>query len=311
LLQGCKHGRATFPQMTGSISEGNNDVAGDCLLTAMRVCKFVGSAVILISLCSTSLAGSPVGDLDLDAGYHQMYDLNFSGAHQTFAQWETQHPEDPLGPVSNAAAYLFGEFNRLKILEFDLFTQDQKFQSRPKLSPEAGIRAAFDAELSRADQIAAEQLKKDPQDVHALFAQVLAYGLRGDYTALIEKRDLAGLSYIKSARGIAEKLLALDPTCYDAYLAVGAENYLLSLKPAPVRWILRLGGAQTDKEQGLSKLQLTADKGHYLAPYARLLLAVAALRDKDRNTARSLLAGLWHEFPDNALYKQELDRIQH
>jgi hypothetical protein len=152
-------------------------------------------------------------------------------------------------------------------------------------------------------------LSKNPNDAHALFTQVMANGLRGDYTALIEKRDLAGLSYIKSARGIAEKLLAVDPTYYDAYLAVGAENYLLSLKPAPVRWFLRLGGAQTDREQGLTKLHITADKGHYLAPYARLLLAVAALRDKDRQTARALLANLWREFPDNALYKKELDRL--
>jgi hypothetical protein len=30
-----------------------------------------------------------------------------------------------------------------------------------------------------------------------------------------------------------------------------------------------------------------------LAPFARLLLAVAALRDTDRQTARTLLAGLW------------------
>jgi hypothetical protein len=76
-----------------------------------------------------------------------------------------------------------------------------------------------------------------------------------------------------------------------------------------VRWLLRLGGAQTDKQDGLSKLRLTAEKGHYLAPYARLLLAVAALRDRDRGQARSLLAGLAQEFPSNQLYQNELARI--
>lgn len=275
--------------------------------------KTTSLALVLFSCCASFSETARITPevLDLNAGYLQMYDLNFSGAHETFSQWEMEHPEDPLGPVSNAAAYLFAEFNRLKILEFDLFTQDQRFESRPKLSPEPSVRAAFDDELSKADRIATAQLEKNPKDAHALFAQVLADGLRGDYTALIEKRDLAGLSYIKTARGIAEKLLALDPTYYDAYLAVGAENYLLSLKPAPVRWFLRLGGAQTDKVQGLTKLHLTAEKGHYLAPYARLLLAVAALRDKDRETARTLLASLWHEFPDNGLYKKELDRLRH
>jgi hypothetical protein len=115
---------------------------------------------------------------------------------------------------------------------------------------------------------------------------------------------------MKTSRSLAERLLAADPSCYDAYLAVGVENYLLSLNAAPVRWILRLGGAQTDREEGLQKLRLTASKGHYLAPYARLLLAVAALRDKDRDTARELLAGLSREFPGNDLYRKELARIQ-
>ena len=63
----------------------------------------------------------------------------------------------------------------------------------------------------------------------------------------------------------------------DAYLAVGVENYMLSLKPAPVRWILHMTGAQTDKETGVRQLKLTAEGGRYLRPYARLLLAVAAV----------------------------------
>jgi len=102
----------------------------------------------------------------------------------------------------------------------------------------------------------------------------------------------------------------MDPSYYDAYLAIGVENYLLGTTVAPVRWFLRMGGAETNKDQGIANLKLTADKGHYLAPYARLLLAVAALRDKDRATARNLLAGLSREFPQNSLYQKELARLQ-
>jgi hypothetical protein len=257
---------------------------------------------------NASAAGNPISGLN--AGFDQMYNLDFSGAHQTFARWEQMHPDDPMGPVSNAAAYLFAEFDRLKILEFDLFTENEKFEKRPKLSPDASTKAAFDNELAKSNQIANRELAAKPQDSHALLALVMANGLRGDYTAMVEKKNFAGLSYMKNSRAMAEKLLQADPTCYDAYLAVGVENYLLSLSAAPVRWILRMGGAQTDREEGLRKLRLTAAKGNYLAPYARLLLAVAALRDKDRNTARELLDGLSREFPQNDLYRKELSRIQ-
>ncbi len=54
---------------------------------------------------------------------------------------------------------------------------------------------------------------------------------------------------------------------------------------------------------------MTAAHGRYLAPFARLLLAVAALRSHDRTTARTLLAGLSREFPNNLLYGRELARI--
>ena len=60
---------------------------------------------------------------------------------------------------------------------------------------------------------------------------------------------------------------------------------------------------------GIQKLQLTATKGHYLLPFARLLLAVAALRDMDLPKAREGLAWLVAEFPDNRLYREELAKL--
>lgn len=246
----------------------------------------------------------------LEHGYQQMYDLNFAAAHQTFRDYQHAQPDDPMGYASNAAAYLFSEFNRLHILEADLFTDDTRFEHRGKETPDAGVKTEFENELAKSDAAASKILERNPDDANALFAQVLADGLRADYTALIEKRNLASLSYMKSGRIVAEKLLTIDPNCYDAYLAVGVENYLLGVNSAPVRWLLRMAGSQTDKEAGIQRLKLTAEKGHYLAPFARLLLAVAALRDKDPQTARVLLAGLAKEFPNNQLYVTELARIQ-
>jgi hypothetical protein len=246
----------------------------------------------------------------LDVGYSQMYNLDFQGAHQSFELYERAYPQGPLGPASNAAAYLFSEFSRLHILEVELFTDNSTFESREKPSPDPVVYTAFDNELNAAIRIADRVLALSPVKSDAFFAKVLADGLRGDYLALIEKRNLAGLRYMKAGRTLAVELISLDPTYYDAYLAIGVENYVLGVTAAPVRWILRMSGAETNKDLGISNLKLTADKGRYLAPYARLLLAVAALRDRDRTTARSLLASLSREFPQNGLYQRELTRIQ-
>jgi hypothetical protein len=270
---------------------------------ALAVLAFLGAS---LASCATDAVSPTV----LNRGFQQMYNLDFGGAHATFGAYQQEYPEDPMGHVSNAAAYLFSEFARLHILESDLFTDDRKFDSRSRLTPDLQVKQKFESELAKSDELANALLRQDPHDSNALFALVLANGLRGDYAAMIEKRNLASLAYMKTSRGMAEKLLAIDPTCYDAYLAIGVENYLLGSTSAPVRWVLRMTGSQTDKEEGVERLRLTAAKGHYLAPFARLLLAVAALRDKDPQTARTLLASLATEFPGNQLYAKELARIQ-
>jgi len=283
------------------------------LLLAKHKCRLSAlllGGLALLAARQAAAADSAALSSSLEAGYRQMYNLDFDGAHATFQTWEAGHPDDAVGPVSNAAAFLFSEFNRLHILESELFTDNDKFAKREKPVPDPQARAAFDRELAKSDAIASRILAASPQDSNALFARVMASGLRGDYAAMIEKRNMAGLSYLKAGRVLAQRLLTLDPSCYDAYLAVGVENYLLSANSAPVRWLLRMGGAETNKEEGIAKLRLTAEKGHYLAPYARLLLAVAALRDRDRETARRLLSGLAEEFPQNQLYRNELARLQ-
>lgn len=265
----------------------------------------VAVAALLVAPCLTGRSEAE----DLDPGYRLMYNLQFEEAHRLFADWERLHPDDPLGPASDAAAYLFSEFDRLKILQAEFFTDDDRFLARRRPAADPMLKQRFESALERTRVRAERVLARAPRDRNALFASLLRHGLRSDYLGLIEKRYMASFTEMKRGRKYAEQLLAIDPTYYDAYVAIGVENYLLSQRSAPVRWLLRLGGGQVDKAQGLAKLRLTSEKGRYLMPFARLLLAVAALRDKDRKQARNLLAGLAAEFPRNRLYAEELGRL--
>jgi hypothetical protein len=245
----------------------------------------------------------------IDQGYKDMYNLAFRDAHRCFKDWERSHPGDPLAPVSDAAAYLYSEFDRLKILQSEFFVDNNAFLHRHSGTPDPVAKREFEGALSHSTALAEAILKQSPDDERALFAMVLQLGLHADYTALIEKRYLASLDEVKQARSKAETLLAKHPDCYDAYLASGFENYMLSLKPAPIRWFLRIEGAQTDKDRGLAELRLTAEKGHYLKPFAELLLAVAALRDKNEREAKRLLSDLMTQFPGNQLYRDEFKKV--
>jgi len=256
------------------------------------------------------LASAGIGRSDttlVDQGYRQMYNLQFDEAHHSFQEFERQQPGDPLGPVSDAAAYLFAEFDRLHILQSEFFTHDQHFITDHKLSPDPDVKKRFQAALEASRTLAA---RAPSGDRNAIFAGILADGLESDYFALIEKRYGASFQKMKAARARAERLLTADPGFYDAWIAVGVENYMLSIKPAAVRWLLRIGGGQTDRALGIEKLKLTAEKGHYLAPFARLMLAVAALRDNHASQAKEILVALAREYPHNPLYRQELARLE-
>lgn len=246
----------------------------------------------------------------LDLGFRQMYNLDFQAAHQTFRSWEQQNPADPLGPTSDAAAYLFSEFDRLHILQSEFFSNDSNFDRSRHVAPDAAVKSQFEAALKRASDLVTQRLARLPNDPDAQFANVMIHGLRSDYAGLLDRNLFTSLSEVKQGRILADKLLALHPEYYDAYVAIGVENYMLGIKPAPVRWLLRMGGAETDKQLGIEKMRLAAEHGKYLMPFARLLLAVAALRDKDFSHARELLAWLSMEFPQNPLYREELSKIK-
>jgi hypothetical protein len=246
----------------------------------------------------------------LDDGFSGLYNLDFSGAQKDFTVWQTEHPDDPMGPVSEAAGLLFSEFNRLGVLEAQFFENDDAFVDRPKLTADPELHKKFQAAIDRAKKLAQARLAKDTKDRDGLFTMTLLFGLQADYASLIEKRNLASVRFTKEATTNAQQLLAVCPDCYDALLATGFSKYIVGNLVLPLRWILRMGGLPADKKGGLADLQTTADRGHYLAPFARVLLAIAYVREKDKPRAIQLLTGLQRDFPGNPLFARQIARLQ-
>jgi len=275
------------------------------------------TVVTLLSICCVLCPFAQSKDVPrasdatpLDRGFSGLYNLDFSGAQRDFANWQQLHPHDPVGPVSEAAGFLFAEFNRLGVLEAQFYESNSAFANRPKQSPDPALREHFQSAIDRAEKLAHARLAEDPKDPDALFALTLSSGLQADYAALIEKRNLTSLHYTKEASVDAQQLLAVCPDCYDALLATGFSKYIIGSMSAPVRWILRMGGLPADKQGGIDDLKTTAQHGHYLAPFARILLAIAYVREKNKAAALQLLTGLRRQFPGNTLFPREIARLQ-
>jgi hypothetical protein len=272
-----------------------------------QVAIFLVGTLALLLTVPRSLIGLP--SAGLDRGFGRLYNLDFSGAQKEFESWEKVNPENPLGPVSEASGVLFSEFDRLGVLEAQFYEDDSIFAARKKYDTDPRKRGLFKRDLDRAEGLAKTRLSHDAHDLDALLAMTLSNGLRSDYAALIEKRNLASLHYTKEATTWSQQLLAIDPTCYDAHLASGVSRYIIGSMAAPVRWVLRLGGVSGDKQAGIAELQLTAAQGHLLAPFARILLSIAYVREKNLPRAREILLALQKEYPNNTLFGRELSRL--
>ena len=245
----------------------------------------------------------------VEEAFCAMYDFDFSTAEAKLAQFSLEHPDDPMGPAAQTASGLFSILEQHKILQREFFLSDDRFTKRKKFTPDTTMRTHMELALNRAEQLAAQKVKDKPADEGALFAMTLVYGLRADYAALVERQDLAALRFSNKGNEWARKLIAVSPHFYDAYVATGIQKYLVGLKPAPVRWMLRLGGFKGNRDEGLQELELAAAKGHYLAPFARVLLAVAYLRKLEQQKSVEILAGLSRQFPHNTLFAKELSHL--
>src|SRR5215475_3570481 len=113
------------------------DVRGWLVAAVFGVCCALG-----VPLDAKDIPG-PASVSALDRGFAGLYNLDFGGAQQDFAAWQRMHPEDPMGPVSEAAGYLFSEFNRLGVLEAQFYENDAAFDKRPKLTPDPALHARF------------------------------------------------------------------------------------------------------------------------------------------------------------------------
>ncbi len=246
---------------------------------------------------------------EIESGFRFLYELRFEEARAQFSAWEKTHPDDPLASSSEAASYLFEEFYYQGVLTFEFFLNNHRLLGGIEGQPDATREMHFLAANMRAEDLAKHRLEVSPEDPDALFVLTITTGMLADYAGLIQKRHLESLKRVRESEAYAEHLLAVRPDADDAYFALGAANYIIGSLPRHKRFFLRFGGIRGDSRRGIMQLQVAAIYGDYLRPFAKILLALVALREKQDALALTLLEELVGEFPQNPLFAKELDKL--
>jgi hypothetical protein len=268
----------------------------------VAVAALAVQATASLASSRSAISGTP----ELDAGFRLLYQLKPEEARAQFAAWQASHPDDPLGSAAEPASYLFEEYYRQGILTSAYFLDDKRFLGKIALTPNARLRDAFLAADLRARDLARLQLQANPDDLNALFAMTLSLGMQTDYASLIEKHQIERLAMIRKAYQFAKRLLAANPDAADANLTLGAANYVIGSLSRVKRFLLRFKGISGDKRRSIQQLEIAAARGRYLRPLAKIILAMAVLREKQTALARIPLGELVAEFPQNALFTSEL-----
>jgi hypothetical protein len=277
----------------------------------MRFASLVRLAVLAILAfglrpCFAQSSGPAFSsDAQLEKGFRLLYEQQFLPAREIFQAWADQNPNEPFGQVSLAATYLFEEFFLQHILTSDYFLDDKRFLGGITGSPNSARVKSFQDACGKAKTIATHRLKSQPRDPEGLYALTLCAGMQSDADSMLLKKHLDALKQLKEANTSAEVLLRDHPDAYDAYVAPGIAYYVIGSLPSSARFVLWFGGIHGDKELGMSQVQKTADDGRYLRPFAQILLALSARREKKDALARKNLKELTEEFPGNAVYDTE------
>ena len=242
---------------------------------------------------------------ELEQGYKLLYEQKFADARVVFQKWADANPEEPFGQVSIAASYLFEEFYLQRVLTSDYFLNDKRFLGGIEGTPDSSRIKNFDDYVVRARALATTRLRKQAKDPESLFAITLCAGMQSDADSMLLKKHMDALKHMKEANAHAQMLLASHPEAFDAYVALGIANYVIGSLSSSARFMLWFGGIHGDRTLGMSQVQKTADQGHYLMPFAKILLALSARREKKDELARKNLRELTEQFPGNSVYDAE------
>ena len=267
------------------------------------MCRGLPTALLLVS----ATQAQPPGDIEL--AFARLYNFDFPGAHAHLDRHVAAYPRDPRGPAMHASAWLFFELDRLGILESEFLADDRRIIDKRKLRPDPGVRTKLFAAIDRAQALAMAALAANPNDSNALFAMCIATGVVVDYTALIEKRQWSSLGQVKRSAGYAQRLLKIDPSFTDAYLSTGLTEYLICSLPFFLRWFVRIDDIKGSKDVAVRNLDRVARDGRYLRAFAKILLAVLYLREKQPSRTETLLAELARDYPENPLFRKELAKL--
>ncbi len=285
---------------------------------AAKASAFTGRVAVLlglfvasspVALPASTRAVHQISDPLVQKGFDHFYNVEYAEAADFFKRAVDAAPGDADRYNHLSEALLFGMMHRAGALESQMVTGGNSFLRQAKMEPRPEEQALFTSSIQKVLAMTGKTLAANPANVDALYAQGVAIGFRSTYNYLVKKSWLDSLRDATAARKLHNRVLELDPSRVDAHMLQGMHDYLIGSLPLVYRMLGFLAGFHGDKDEGIRKLQLVAEKGVYNKVDAEILLSVIYRRERRAAEAIPMLESLHTRFPRNFLVLFELSQM--
>ncbi len=239
---------------------------------------------------------------------HQ-FNLEYDVARGQLLEWLHQYPADVRALNYLGTVLLHREMFRRGILETRIYGElGEMFQTR-KMPFSAGFQGELFEVLQKAQVLAENRLKQNPNDSEALYWAGITHATRAVFYFTMAKSYLAALRESTEARKAHAQVLKINPNFVDAWLVVGVNDYVVGVLPWYLKMLASLAGYRGNRAQGIEEVKRVIEPGSLAREDAKFILAILYRRQKMYPEALQVLQSLAESYPRNFLLQREVAEI--
>lgn len=248
-------------------------------------------------------------DAVTENAFENFYNMEYDRATQQFERLVEKHPDDAFALNHLLTVVLMHDLYDTGAMNTGDYANDS-FIGRTPRPTEQKIKDQIKDLVRRAQLVEERQLKKNPNDINALYCRGVTRAQFAVYTGLVERAWFSALRNAVGARRDHERVLELDPDYVDAKLVVGTHNYVAGNLPWSVKVAAAIAGLSGSKEKGLSYLREVANSNGENSVDAKVVLTLFLRREHQYDEALGYMKDLSATYPKNYLFPTEIANLQ-
>jgi len=245
----------------------------------------------------------------VEEGFQRFYIMDYDGALVLFDKIQDQYPSNPLATDYVLYVTLFKELFRLDLLDTTFYANEGFFTGRHVIVEDPKVRDQIKGLADKALDQADDELKKNPNDVNALFARGWARSLEACYVAMVERSFGTGLKLALGAKNDHERVLEVNPNYVDAKMVVGIYQYVVGALPFAFKVLVGFAGIHGSRAGGMALLQDAGNRGVITSVESRTAMMLFLRHDAKYQEAREIAEGLDREYPRDFLFALEVANL--